>query len=81
MVRRAYVEKSAGENNTAPYLGRLWVCAAQGDVDDVGDDGGACCPWGEEGRVEAWGRKGVPWLEGGRQEVEEEEEVAEGGTG
>lgn len=33
------------------------------------------------GREEAWGRKGAPWLGGGRQEVEEEEAAAAGGTG
>lgn len=47
----------------------------------MGDDGGACRPWGEVGREEALGRKGAPWLEEGRQEVEEEEEVEEGVTG
>lgn len=61
------------------YLGRLWVCAVLGDVDDVGDDEEACRPWGEVGRLEAWGRKGAPWLVGGRQEVEEEVEEEGGG--
>lgn len=42
------------------YLERLWVYAAQGDVDGVGDDEEACHPLGEEGTGEAWGRKGEP---------------------
>lgn len=63
------------------YLGRLWVCAERGDVDDEGDDEEACRPWGEVGREEAWGRKGAPWQGGGRLEVGEEGEEEEGGTG
>lgn len=76
-----YVKKPTGGKKASLYLGRLWVCAARGDVDDVGDDEGACRPWGVVGRVEAWGRKGAPWLGAGRQEVEEEGEEEEGGTG
>lgn len=62
-------------------LERLWVCAGLGDVDDEGDDEGACRPWGVVGREEAWGRKGAPWQGVERQEVEVVEEVEEGGIG
>lgn len=63
------------------YLERLWVCAGWGDVDDAGDDEGACCPWGEVDKGDALGRKGAPWQGSGRQEVEEEEEEGEDGRG
>lgn len=32
------------EMEKALYLGRPWVCAGQGDVDDVGDGEEACRP-------------------------------------
>lgn len=39
------LQGTTGEKKASLYLGRLWVCAAQGDVDDVGDDDeGACRP-------------------------------------
>lgn len=63
------------------YLERLWVCAVQGDVGGAGDDEEACHPLGEEGRGEAWGRKGEPWRGAGRQGVEGEEGGEEGETG
>lgn len=74
-------KKVTGEKKACLYLGRLWVCAVRGDVDDVGGDEGACRPWGEVGRVEAWGRKVAPWCGGERQVAEEEGEEEEGGTG
>lgn len=79
MLNSLFVEKTSKKAST--YLGRLWVCAGPGDVDDVGDDEEACRPWGEVGREEALGRKGAPWQGAGRQEVAEEEEEEEGGTG
>lgn len=50
-------------------------------MDDVGGGAVACHPLDEAGRAEAWGRKAAPWWGAGRQEVEEEEEAEEGGTG
>lgn len=77
MKRTKYVIK---KKEASVYLGRLLVCAGRGSEDGVGDDDEAC-PWGEVGRGEAWGRKGAPWKQGGREEVEEEGEEEEGGTG
>lgn len=48
---------------------------------DVGDDAEACHPLDEAGRAEAWDRMVAPWWGAGRQEVEEEGEVEEGGIG
>lgn len=79
-AQREETKKPAGEMKASPYLGSLWVCAGPGDVDDAGDVG-ACRPWDEAGREEAWGRRGAPWQGEGRREVGEEEVEEEGGTG
>ena len=51
---------------TCLYLGKLVVYVEQGDVDDAGEDEGACHPWGGVGREEAWGRMGASWQGRGR---------------